>query len=547
MQVAAIYARYSTDDQSPTSIDDQVRQCRLAAQKMGYTVDEKWIFTDSAISGGHKGSAKRAAFRSLLDAVEARQIDVLFVDEVSRVARNDLDGARLSTFVDTIGLRLVVVSDHIDTETNENWKVLWAVKLLVACQQNASTAKEVIRGMVGALERGNMIAQTPIGYYAERLVGKGAGTVWHIEESTAEVIRQMYRWRYEGFSFLRIATRLNEQGIPCPGAKRCKGETYWRPATVARVLKNKVYKGMFVWNGSDYTSAKARRRKKQVITIDYPRPHLRLVSDEVWAACNPAGGKEQVRGGGKHALSGVVHCGYCKARLSFGAGTDVVGVYCPQCAQAKSVNKATYFIGYTTLKAVQLALEWGLKRVFTGAAQAEFNERLRARLANAPVEEIANAERRLREAKFSMDRLGRLLSDPNTPHDWLGQQLTLFGRERDDAQRELQELKESISRVTPEMVQRQLEVDPLEYLERLLRGEPEVWKVRVVLQRLISRFQFVEKGRRGRSVFELEFKPGVLVSELSNGPVLDSGSVSFRIEVDKPPTQKTWEVTGARI
>ena len=40
MQVAAIYARYSTDGQRETSIDDQVRRCREVAEKNGYTVDD---------------------------------------------------------------------------------------------------------------------------------------------------------------------------------------------------------------------------------------------------------------------------------------------------------------------------------------------------------------------------------------------------------------------------------------------------------------------------------------------------------------------------
>ena len=45
----AIYARYSSDLQSETSIDDQVRLCRERAKRDGMTVAE--VFTDYAISG----------------------------------------------------------------------------------------------------------------------------------------------------------------------------------------------------------------------------------------------------------------------------------------------------------------------------------------------------------------------------------------------------------------------------------------------------------------------------------------------------------------
>jgi site-specific DNA recombinase len=548
MRTAAIYARYSTDDQRPTSIEDQVRQCTDAAEAKGFKVEEKWIFADRAISGGHKGSAKRAGFRSLLDAIEARQVSVIFVDEVSRVARNELDGARLSHLADTMGLRIVVVSDGIDSAAGDNWKLTWSLKLLLAVQQNQSTAKEVTRGMIGQLERGFMIAQAPIGYSAERIVaGRDSGTRWHIEPRGAEIVRKMYKWRCEGMSLLRIATRLNEERVACPGAKRCKGDTYWRPATVARILGNTIYKGLFVWNGSSFTRAKARIKQKEVVTKPYPRPELRLVSDEVWSDCNPSSGKESIRGGGRYAVTGVVRCGHCNGGLSFGGGPQVIGAYCAQCAQAKAVNGATYFIGYTTLHAVRLALEWGLKRLFTGAAQAEFKQRLRARLSEGPAEEIASLERQVREAKASLDRLQRLLADPRTPEDWLRQQLIHFGGEHDEADKELKALRANSSRITPEVVEAQIEVDPLPYLEQLLQGEPEVWRVRKVLKKLIARFQFKEKGRRGRSVFELEFKPGELVAELSDGPLLDASTVCFRIEVDKPPGRQTWEVSGTRI
>uniref|UniRef100_UPI001E337524 recombinase family protein n=1 Tax=Polaromonas glacialis TaxID=866564 RepID=UPI001E337524 len=39
MPVAAIYARYSTDEQRPTSIEDQVRRCRDTAGKEKLTVE----------------------------------------------------------------------------------------------------------------------------------------------------------------------------------------------------------------------------------------------------------------------------------------------------------------------------------------------------------------------------------------------------------------------------------------------------------------------------------------------------------------------------
>ena len=79
-------------------------------------------------------------------------------------------------------------------------------------------------------------------------------------------------------------------------------------------------------------------------------------------------------------------------------------------------------------------------------------------------------------------------------------------------------------------------------------GEPAVYKVRAVLQRLIARFQLVERKCKGHSVFELEFQPGVFVAEQSGSVVIDTTRVAFRIDVVTTPRRPvTWDVKGVRI
>ena len=39
---AALYARYSTDNQRDASIEDQLRLCRLHAEKQGWTVVDSY-------------------------------------------------------------------------------------------------------------------------------------------------------------------------------------------------------------------------------------------------------------------------------------------------------------------------------------------------------------------------------------------------------------------------------------------------------------------------------------------------------------------------
>ena len=47
----AIYARYSSENQSEKSIDDQVRVCKNYAKEHDFTVEEQHIYLDEALSG----------------------------------------------------------------------------------------------------------------------------------------------------------------------------------------------------------------------------------------------------------------------------------------------------------------------------------------------------------------------------------------------------------------------------------------------------------------------------------------------------------------
>ena len=48
---AAIYARYSSENQRPESIEDQIGSCRGFAGERGFAVLEDHIYTDVAASG----------------------------------------------------------------------------------------------------------------------------------------------------------------------------------------------------------------------------------------------------------------------------------------------------------------------------------------------------------------------------------------------------------------------------------------------------------------------------------------------------------------
>src|SRR6266581_8851698 len=83
----AIYARFSSDLQRPTSIEDQVRRCRAFAEKQGWAVVDDFVRFDEAKSA--ETLAGRDRLHSLLSAAKSTPVpfDCLLVDDTSRLAR----------------------------------------------------------------------------------------------------------------------------------------------------------------------------------------------------------------------------------------------------------------------------------------------------------------------------------------------------------------------------------------------------------------------------------------------------------------------------
>ena len=92
----AIYARFSSDLQRETSIEDQVRQCRKYAASKGWVILDDYVRADQAVSGA--ALAGRDALNALMaeSKRKPRPFDRILVDDTSRLARNVADALKLA-------------------------------------------------------------------------------------------------------------------------------------------------------------------------------------------------------------------------------------------------------------------------------------------------------------------------------------------------------------------------------------------------------------------------------------------------------------------
>jgi site-specific DNA recombinase len=124
----AIYARYSSDLQSPTSIEDQHQLCRAYAERRGWAVAS--LFEDAALSGF--GIEYRPGYQQLLAAALASPaaFEVVLIEDLSRLTRDMAELLRVTTRLRLKGVELVGVSDGIAT-SQQGAKMHVAVKGLI--------------------------------------------------------------------------------------------------------------------------------------------------------------------------------------------------------------------------------------------------------------------------------------------------------------------------------------------------------------------------------------------------------------------------------
>ncbi len=532
-RIAVIYARYSTDRQNETSIENQVANCRALAARDGLTVPDERVYSDSAVSGQAKGFARREQWQNLLEALDASQVGILYANELSRLVRDECQGTELMARIKRTGVQ-VVTNDGIDTRQS-GWEMLWMMRLTFSGEEVRQVSKRTASSMLGVVRRGGMLAAPAFGYlldpFRKAADDASVGARWVRHPQNAEVVKEMYRRRRAGVPHYQIAAWLNREGIPSPRRGRDGQPSTWRQSSVHRLLANTIYRGVLLHNGSAYTRAKLKREFNRAPEVtEHSREELRLVDDQTWFACNPPR-QQRLRAGVKHTLVGLLRCGDCGCKLAFKQSKTGGAASCPTCEHSVRAEAMKQWMGYTSVPAATLAMRAALTELFSSAVLEEMRSRLRVRLetpSNVEVERLAAQVRRLNE---SQQRLVRLAANPDIGGDTVEQQLAETSVQLRHAQAELDRARNQASLLSPAEIRRHLDVDVGPLLDRLLSGEHDVNSVRAVLSRLVRRFVFASRPGKGWSVFEVEFIPGAVTAEQLGMSVLDECAVTFRIAV----------------
>jgi hypothetical protein len=153
----ALYARFSSDNQRDASIIDQLRACRLYAEKQGWTI--VGTYQDRAISGA---SLVRAGIQELLTDAHAGHFDVVLSEALDRLSRDQEDVAGIFKRMAFADVKIVTLSEGEITHLHVGLKGTMNALFL------KDLANKTRRGLRGHVSRGTGVLNNEL--YAGRIV-----------------------------------------------------------------------------------------------------------------------------------------------------------------------------------------------------------------------------------------------------------------------------------------------------------------------------------------------------------------------------------------
>lgn len=443
----AIYARFSSDLQRLTSIDDQLRRCREYAAQQGWIVVEEFVRCDEARSAATL--AGRDSLQSLLAASRTSPppFDCLMVDDTSRLARYLPDVLSMNDRLQYNSVFIYAVAQRLDCREKTS-RPLLTLHGMMDEQFLVSLGEKVHRGQEGRALNGFQPGGKCYGYRnvpIEDRTRSGkygrfavSGVKLEIVEEEAAVVQRIFGMYADGNSQAIIAKTLNAEGVLAPQPARNRQTRAWCTSSIHEMLRNERYHGVFVWNRTrkernPETGRKTSRPRPQSEWKRIDVPEWRIVPEELWERVQTrirfvaerftskhVGGFTRTERSRRYIFSGLLLCGTCGSKLVIvtGSGKRAYVKYgCPShryrgtCSNALMIRQdrleAQLVAGLTERTSKPEVIEYALKR---------FHEQLHKRLRELQEEtlkaadSIATLQDQRRELKEQAKNLGAAIA-----------------------------------------------------------------------------------------------------------------------------------------
>ena len=429
MTRAAIYGRRSTDEHQEASIEVQTSEARAFVERNGWTLDERHVFLDDAVSRAE--FKKRPALIALLNAVGAGEVEAVVTRDETRLGGDmTRTGLLIGDIVDG-GARLFYYY------TGEEVTLEGAVDRFMVAARNF--AAELEREKVSQRTHEHLHRKARKGYVT-------GGTVYgydnvrvdqHVEhrvnEEEAAVIREIFARYRDGDGLRTIAKDLNARRVPPPRAGR-RGTGSWSYSAIREIVRRDRYRGLVVWNRYEKayrggTKVRVERPEDEWVRVEVPE--LRIVPEPLWLAvkarlarhqsfAGPGGKRGRVT---RYLLTGFARCETCGGPmqvLNSKQGARTIKVYACSWHRNRGAGACSNSLRRPVEAVDEAVVGWLKANVLTEEVVAATLREVRRRLAERSKragEEIPALREQERQNKRDIDRLTEaLLATDERPH-----------------------------------------------------------------------------------------------------------------------------------
>ncbi len=287
--VGAAYMRYSDANSNPRSLNQQLVNILRGAARDRMFVPWEYVFADAAKTGTNGHRRGYQLVKQLISRV-TYPINTVYIDELGRASRDQIESLNLGRLIESTGKRLVGVTDGFDS-SNAMSKMMLSMFAMLHELFVDQLREKVDRGMKDAFKQGKPLYQPGYGYSLVPILGEdgnpvltGDGKIIQQivinEEEAAQVRRIFSLFIKEKQSPQRISRLLNREQV----ANRS-----WTGTQVRMMLSRPMYDGREPWGK---TTKQVDPDTGEVKTLKLSEdkwqwramPHLRIIDADQWLA-----------------------------------------------------------------------------------------------------------------------------------------------------------------------------------------------------------------------------------------------------------------------
>lgn len=304
MKKAAVYARYSSNNQREESITAQLRAARDYSKRKGYTIVQEYC--DEALTGTNDN---RPAFQQLIRDAKSGMFEIVIFHKIDRNARNEYDYYFHKAQLQKYGVHYEYVAQNIDDSPEGQMTETLLVGM--AAYYSRNLAKEAMKGMrENAYQARHNGGTPPLGYNVDP-EGK-----YIINEEEAAIVRLIFERRAAGYGYGQILSELNEKGY------RTKRGGRFGKNSLHDLLRNKKYIGIYTFGRVSGGRAPGARNnhKQDENMIEIPDGIPAIISNDLWDSVKNRMEKDKHAPGAHKAketyyLTGKVICANCGSSM----------------------------------------------------------------------------------------------------------------------------------------------------------------------------------------------------------------------------------------